>query len=1396
MFKSHKFICFLLISLALQGFWLAENRAAQKNIRFKHLTIDDGLSNNQVYVFLQDRHGFIWMGTQDGLNRYDGQGFRIYQNDPADSTSLSRNWIMDLAEDDDGKIWIATQGGGLNVFDPVTEKFKAYRFDANDPTSLGHDRIIELYFDSDNTLWIGTAGGGINRFDRETGSFVRYLHDPEIEGGLPHNTVRRIIEDPSDPDILWAATFDGLSFFNKKDPVLRFKTYRIEDNASGSANDKEFHAAYFDNEKTFWIGTANNGLYQFDTKIEKFSVFHGANEGFQQTYLYDILQDSAGDLWAATIGNGLFRFKEGMPQPEIYQHDPADGNTLSTNSINTVFEDRSGLIWVGTSGGGVDIYDRRSEKVALYRHDPDAPKSLSSDIVYDIDEDDERNLWIGGEGGLNKFDRATGGFEQVLMTASTPDGASPQTVYALMIDRRDNVWVSGALALDRLNILTGEYISYRNFPENPHSMAETVYLPTVEDQNDAIWVGTWGDGVYRLDADQRDLPPRAAKFRQYKHDPADPNSLSADRIQPMLVDRVGNLWIGTADGGLNKYNPESDNFTRYASDSKKPSGLSGNYVRCLLEDRNGFLWIGTYGGGLNRFDPRTEEFLHFRKKDGFPDDVIMSILEDDAGLLWVCTSKTITRFDPNSGHLRVYDQNDGVQTGEFNSAHFKSPRTGEFFFGGKKGFNAFFPQALRAIDAKAPPVAITNFEKYNVQNDAGSAIPVKGIAELDQVKLSYQDNIFSVNYAALSFRNPSQHKFMYKLEGFNENWISQGAQNSATFTNLDPGDYVFRVKGADEENVWGEEGDALKIIVSPPPWRTWWAYSIYSLTVLLALYGLRRYETNRMALKNRLQIEHVEAEKLKELDHLKSRFFANISHEFRTPLTLILAPLEEKLARARSKQDRQLFTTMTRNAKRLLRLINQLLDLSRIESGKMQLAARRTDLSEFLQLAISYFASAAEQRSIALTFHPPEEKIKVYLDLEKMEQVLYNLISNAFKFTPDHGKIHLSLESTDDFAEIKLRDTGEGVNAKELPHIFDRFYQAKHGKKAKSGTGIGLALAREFVSLHGGELQAESAPGFGSTFKIRLLLGNAHLAPEQIIADDAQTDDIFADIELSELNASAIDVNDGATMNRGASSRDAVLNQASGENGSTKILLVDDNDELRSYLKLQLSESYAIEEAENGVIGLRRAQKSQPDLIISDVMMPEMDGYALCRAVKEDDKLSHIPVILLTAKASDESKLEGLETGADDYIFKPFSAETLRVRVRNLIASRREMRRRFSEQVTLGPSEIAVDSADAAFLQKVQEIIEKHLGDGNFGVERLAEEMALSRRQLHRRVQSITQTSSLEFIRTMRLQRAAQLLEQKAGTVSEIAYQVGFQDVNYFSRLFKKAYGKTPSEYS
>ena len=1392
---------------------LSSSAAGQHSgkIAFERFSIEHGLSNYTVTSILQDRRGFLWLGTQAGLNRYDGYSFKQYL---AANSGLTDDYVNVLYEDYSGMIWVGTQQAGLFAFDPKTERFTAYAHNPEEPSSLSHNDVLAIYEDQNRNLWIGTRGGGLNRFNRATESFLHVNSASGGRDGGADRIVRAIGEDPSRPDVLWIGTEGGLK---ELDTGAEAMNPHYDLPAEGNRIDDAIRTIYADLGGILWIGTQNEGLYAIHSgsnHVEHYVHEPENGNSLASNYVLTIHGDSSGSLWIGTYDRGLTLFDRANDLFTRYENAPADAGSIPHNQVQAIHIDRSGVLWVGTWAGlGKRVLAR--PRFVHYMHLPDDPNSLSHPGIASIFEDQFGFLWIGTlGGGLNRLDRRS---DRV-----TRYNLPFEDVVAICQDRNGTLWLGTRdNQLHAFEPATREVSSYPlGTPADAHADDIVVTIYESPTRPGLLWIGTKLNGVYTFDSNARRV------VQHYGHDIADESSLSDNYAWPIYEDRTGTIWVGTWGGGLNRFDENTRTFKRYRNDDQDPHSISGNRVVSIHEDGEGRLWVGTFGRGLTLFDRLTERFTHYTEQDGLPSNDIVGILLDNKGFLWLSTNNGISRFDPRTTTAINFGVANGLQGGIFRIGAAHKNKQGEIFFGGENGLNVIHPSRALA-HRQAPPVILTDFHLLGQSAQLDSSI-----STVAEIKLDHDENYIAFEFAVLDFIEPSNNQYAFMLEGVDREWIEVRNQRFVRYPKLAPGEYTFRVKGANSSNQWNDQGASVRLFISPPWWKAPWAYALYVAALMLIVSSVYRWRVRH--LKNQaielkrmvdirtedLQAEkektEKQAEKLIELEQVKDRFFANISHEFRTPLTLIVGPIQDALAGEYGSVPSRLrsqLSMMHRSGERLHRLINQLLDLSKLEVGRMELRARRRDLVSFVKGIVLSFSHLADRHRVTLQCHAGTEHLLVYFDADKLEKVISNLLSNAIKFTPGQGKVLVTIHEIDDdfrptplgdgtddltpyvahdWAEIRVSDTGTGIPAEEVAHVFDRFHQVDTSTTRRhEGTGIGLALTKELVTLHGGSIHVESEEGFGTTFIVRLPRGKDHFDPKDLLESETDIDSLpfeeRAQSEDSEVAELAFDYD--------ANTPESSADRSPPQESAPTILIIDDNADVRAYLRSHLAPLYHVFEAADGVEGLARAREITPDLVISDVMMPKMDGVALCRALKQDEQLNHIPVILLTAKATDDSKIEGLTIGADDYIYKPFNAQVLLARVENLVEVRRTLRERFSGEVRIGPSEISVSSTEAMFVEKVRGIVERHMVDSNFDVDWFADEVGMSRRHLHRKLRETAGLSPAGYIRMMRLERAAQLLEQRAGSVSEIAYDVGFKNPDHFSRLFQQVFGVSPSRY-
>ncbi|MBB6501239.1 hybrid sensor histidine kinase/response regulator transcription factor [Pedobacter cryoconitis] len=1334
--------------------------AQHKEISFNHLTVEDGLSQSSVLSITQDSLGFMWFGTKDGLNKFNTQNFEIYKYHKNDKSSLTSSMnINALLTDSKGNVWVGTQKG-LNLYLPKTNSFKRFQYHPDKKYSLSNNIIRSIYEDHQGFIWVGTDSG-LNKLVAAD-KFERFMTRPVPDKGQTYHLIKTIFQDHN--NVLWVGTLQGLTSMELKNGQYIYKSYVHERNRPESLSDNDISSILEDHKHNLWIGTHSGGLELLDRSTGSFRHFRykkGQPNTISSNVIRKMLQTKAGKLWVSTI-NGINIIDLETFAIKVLNHLPDDPSSLNQNSIYDLMQDAAGSIWVGTYYGGVNVYHVNSTPFRGYKSKI-GKNGLSSNVVSSIVEDTKHNLWIGTEAeGLNYYDRTSGKFS-----------------------------------------------SFRHDPENPASLSSTLVKAVSIDRNGKVWVGTYEGGL--------DLYlPETKTFRHYKPNPADPAALNSNRIVALLHDRQGRFWIGTRASGIHLYNEGSDNFSHFYGrhpehdlkvvrtlfqDSKGNVWMacgSGTYIlepnttqvkrfktndeRMLLDDINfiqedsrGYIWLGGYESGLIRYMPVRKTIRAFTKDDGLPSNVVLGMLEDDKGNLWISTDNGLSKFDREK--FKTYTVRDGLPGNVFNYNSFFKDSRGEFFFGGFNGLLSFFPDQIKDNN-RVPKVVFTRLKLFNKPVAIGdeTELLTENIGLTKALTFSYHQNIFTVDFAILNYIKPEKNRYAYKLEGFEKDWNYVNSP-SATFTNLPSGTYTLLIRGSNNDGVWNPEPTRLIIHVNPPFWKTWWAYLIYLSCFLGLLFLFSRFLWIRALLKR----EH-------EVYQMKLDFFTNVSHEIRTPLTLIEGPLESLIEETRESPvlNRKLLL-VRRNAGRLTRLVNELLDFRKAESGKLGLNIAPGNIVSFAKEIFLSFQDLAIRQQLKYEFLSEEEHIEVYFDNEQLEKVLYNLLSNAFKCTPDQGVIRLSVFKTSDgFVELRVCDNGKSIPEESRDKLFTNFYQVKDPLSRNSGTGIGLALSRKIAQLHHGglflsEKKDMHLADMNTCFCLRLMLGRSHFSKEELMVE-------FLNSENPAHYEPATDMEE-LVMLVPASEQKVTDEQVT-------LLIVEDNPEVREFIVQSLKPFYQILEADNGVLGLALAFEKIPDLIVSDVMMPVMDGLELCRTLKTDIRTSHIPVILLTARTGNIHEVNGLKTGAEAYLTKPFSISSLQLTISNLLMLQANMRRKFSQQITLQPSNIVIESSDEEFLNKVMDLIESNFTSLDFNVNTLASDLGMSTPILYKKIKVLTGLTVNNFIKSVRLKRAAQLLCQNVYTVYEIAYNVGFSDPKYFSKEFVKQFGRTPSDYA
>ncbi len=1000
-------------------------------------------------------------------------------------------------------------------------------------------------------------------------------------------------------------------------------------------------------------------------------------------------------------------------------------------------------------------------------------------VTFRESSDQSTALWIGGNEGRFKVNRTSSEIKPVRFHA-LPEGQT-EIVYHLSEDDKGFLWIGTDLGLTRYNPVDNNFKLFTtDVTEAGMTVEPSVHF--VHPSKGNIWMLT-PNTLAKLDQKKGSF-----QYFRYNVEPFDENS--EETFPSISEDSKGNFWIA-AKNGLHYFNVDKMEFTRSLKDSNDSPGSVLNHIRTIMSDPSEperYLWFGTGLSGFSRFEIESGRLKNYTEKDGLTNNNVCGMLSDNEGNIWISTNYGLSKFNIKKETFTNYSVADGLQSNEFNNGATYKSTQGELFFGGIKGYNCFFLSDIIHSNFMAP-IVFTGFDLYD-ENHLKITNNAFNVKEIPEIQLGYKENHFTIDFASLDFAFPENNAFAFSMTKSRENWMEIGKERRVTFTELKPGKYLLKVRGTNSDGIWSDRVAEMEIAIERPWWQKIWAFLIYLSILGGGLYSIRRYELSRVRLKNQMKLSTIETNKLKELDHLKSQFFANISHEFRTPLTLIKGPLEQLIEKNTDLQNKKTFRLMHTNTSKMLELINQLLDLSRIESGNYAVKAHNGDIIGLIKGLFMSFASMANQNKIILSIEVAPElthakfRKSFYYDPSILEKIINNLISNAIKFTPENGRIILKLNqirdsNNRDFLEIKIEDTGIGIQADILPYIFDRFYQVDKSTKSEyEGSGVGLAYVHELVKVHQGEIHVESQPGTGTVFNLRFPLGESHLTPDQII-QDKQTQKTDSTPEVPAHS-------------------DGILIYRSDDGNEIKekpwVLIVEDHSDVRQYILESIQDEYRVMQASNALKGFEMAEEFIPDLIVSDIMMPEMDGFEFCEEIKTSEKTNHIPIILLTAMADVSDKIIGLKTGADDYLTKPFNAEELKIRIKNLIDNRLALRQKFSTNGIITPGEISVTSRNTSFMEMLLSLAEKNMANIDFSVEDLGREAGMSQSQLHRKLKASVNMSANQFIRSVRMQRAMELLQNGVGNIAEIAYMVGYDDPGYFSKSFHKFFDKLPSE--
>jgi len=1366
--------------------------AQYSNLKFENFDTNNGLSSSTSVEIFQDSEGFLWFGTIDGLDKYNGYEFEIYRPIINDLHSISNNRINAITEDSKGLLWVGTSNG-LNIFDKKSQKF--YRlnlYNKKAQKSNAREEINSLLFDKKaNKLWVGTKNGllkidltsSIASFDDL--NFTRYVNNPKDKKSIDNNNVTNIVQDKLGN--VWVGTggvflnkynsktnsFDRISISFEKDQYLDHLPKQI----------------IIDKNGDFWIGNDLAHLYIYDVRKRVVKKVAPVNKTIPIFHLY---QDKKGLVWVSTDGSGVYLFDKtkGLIQHLLQSQD--DPFSLPNNQPSKVLEDKDGIYWIATYNKGINKLALFKSSFGHHFYKPNSDNGLSTKIAQSVIQDSKGRIWIGTDGGgLDLFDDKSGFFKHFKSIPGNSNSLSSNKVLYLLEGENNSLWVcTWDKGLNKFDTNTGLVKRYENDPANSFTIGQNTVWCAAKDNQKRLWLGTSTAGLNLFDA-------QTEKFFQFKKVLNNPKSLLSNFVFSLFVDSKNRLWVGTSLGlcyvklsDLKNRIPSAINFEEI-----KIKNIQGNRINHIIEDFKGNIWVGS-DMGLYQLDQNLKLKHSYSSNNGLPNNLVVGLQEDNDKNIWISTKSGLSVLNPRTQSVKNFNVHDGLQGVEFQSKSITKTFDGRIIVGGINGFNIFYPNAISRNSNRVKPI-ITDIKVFNKRVNAGDTVNGRilfdnAVSDVKEIELKYNEGYISFSFVALNFQNPERVKYAYKMSGLDNDFINVDNNRIANYSNLTPGLYKFEVLASIDGQWKNGEKTSVLINVQPPFWKTWWAYLFYFIVIIGGTwFGLDMYA------------KRINIKKEYELDQMKLGFFINVSHEFRTPLTLILNPVEKILSHLNDVEEvKKSANLIQKSSKRLLYLVDQLLDLRKIESGKSYLEVANLDIVKFSKEMYFLFEDLAKTKNIKIVF---ESSLKEYygnFDSDKIEKILANLLSNAIKFTDNNGVITISISEIEGFKkrynklffspvvpqkmiQIKITDTGIGFKKKQLKEVFQRFF---HADSSKTGTGIGLNYTKNLVELHQGQISVESKYKIGSSFTVQI--------PSDLKVDGKQVRDGNSEIILPNNGMNAIQ---SVAYEIAISDDDKGLQDIGKdeEKGSKPVvLLIEDNKVLRSHIKSELSEQFKVKEAANGIEGLEKIRKYFPDVIVCDVMMPKMDGFELCHTLKNDFEISHIPILLLTARNLDEDILQGYKTGADGYLSKPFNMNILKARVANLLEARKRSRDRFSSIGGIVPSsDITINSLDEQFLEKATKVVIENVSNIDFTLDDLIGTIGMGRSQFYRKISSLTGQNPSNFIRTIRLKYASELLLTNNFSIKEVAHNCGFNSTAYFTKTFKEVFKVTPSQY-
>ncbi|HEY5463858.1 MAG TPA: two-component regulator propeller domain-containing protein [Hanamia sp.] len=1293
---------------------------------FKNYQVQNGLSSNTITTILQDRKGFMWIGTRNGLNRFDGNTFKVFHNVLSDAQSLGSNSIFSLFEDEKEQLWVGTYSG-IYLYNPQQERFSAFKLiPPGEVRFIAGDKEHNIWIISDLTLY---------KFNQLTSKITSYKLEKD-------QTIALHISETGD---IWTATADGFvkHYDAKTNGFINYKINQFDNENKLSP----IEDLYPIGDSALLIGCMNKVLL-FNYKTSALKNIFKNNTATNDVHVHKIFRKSGDEYWLGTE-NGIYIFNIKTFQTKIVSKDYSNPYSISDNVVSAISRDKEGGIWIGTFFGGVNYYSKQYNEFKKYFPEPDKI-SISGNIVHEICKDKFGQLWVGTEdAGLNRINLKTGTITQ--FKADNKKGSiSYHNIHGILADSNE-LWIGTyEHGLDVMDLRTNKVIRHYNASNKPHSLASNFIISLYKTRAGDILAGTW-NGLFRYNRKENNFT--AMPFFN-------------SHIQCIHEDENGTLWVGTYGDGVYYLNDQKNIKGRMEYRPGITNGLINNYVNNLFEDKNKNFWFCTERG-LTFYNSKNKKIKNYTTEDGLPDNQIFRIMQDDSGKFWISTAKGLSRFDPSTNEFNNYHSANGLPTEQFNyNSSFKNDN-GTLFFGTVKGMISFNPKDF-VKNTYIPPVYITGLQINNEEAVIGNKKTGlhKSITYTNEITLPYNSSNISLDVAALSYIIPEMNEYSYQMEGIDKGWTILKKNRKIFYTKLPPGNYTFRVKGSNSEGVWNNKETVLNLDILPPLWDTGWAYLLYTLIATAIIFTIFRYYHLAITEKNKRRIESIKINTEREIYNAKINFFTNVAHEIRTPLTLIKMPLDKLLnSYFADKNVNESLNIMKKNTNRLIDLTNQLLDFRKAEANKFSLSFSKTDMNELITEVFSIFKPAADQKNISYRLELPRITLHAYVDTEAVKKILSNLLNNAIKYADEKVSLKLlPFSSEDTFFNIEVRNDGYIIPEQYKEKIFEAFYRIKETEK-EAGTGIGLPLARSLSQLHNGSIVIKTSDDNQNIFLLSLPI---HQETEINLH---KTEEENADVIPHESPLKPID-----------STRPVVL-------------LVEDNKEILNYIQNELADKYNVITAADGQDAIHVLENENVHIVVSDIMMPVMDGIELCKKIKNDFQHSHIPIILITAKNSLQSKIEGLEVGADAYIEKPFSLDHLQAQINNLFSNRNIIKNYFAQSPLTHIKGIACSNADKDFLEHLNNAIYERITDTQLDVDHLSTIMNMSKATLYRKIKGLSDLTPNELINLTRLKKAAELLSSGEYKINEVAYMIGYSMPTNFSRDFQKQFGMSPSTF-